>query len=103
VDKYLHEWVDRADVIRDFAAEEIEDFPTDEEIIIADYTYEDYSGAAFVLYEQDGKLFEVNGSHCSCHGLEGQWDPEETSIGALKLRKWTDEEVASVIDRLARR
>jgi len=23
-----------------------------------------------------GKFFEVHGGHCSCHGLEGQWDEE---------------------------
>jgi hypothetical protein len=28
----------------------------------------------------------VNGSHCSCHGLEGQWEPEETSMKALEHR-----------------
>lgn len=42
--------------------------------------------SAFVLYEQDGKLYEVNGSHCSCYGLEGQWSPEETTIEALEHR-----------------
>ncbi len=50
------------------------------------YSYEDYSGEAFVLYEKDGKLWEVNGSHCSCYGLEGQWDPEETSVAAVEKR-----------------
>lgn len=59
---------------------------TDENILFAVYTYEDYSGKAFVLFEKDGKLYEVNGSHCSCNGLEGQWQPEETSVEALKFR-----------------
>ena len=52
-------------------------------ILIASYTYENYSGAAIVLLEKDGKLFEVTGGHCSCHGLEEQWEPGETSIHAL--------------------
>ncbi|MDX0007791.1 hypothetical protein GOB40_13720 [Sinorhizobium meliloti] len=56
------------------------------EILLASYTYADYSGEAFVLFRKDGKLFEVNGSHCSCYGLEGQWEPEETSVEALRHR-----------------
>lgn len=55
-------------------------------ILLASYTYEDYSGDAFVLFERGGKLYEVNGGHCSCYGLEDQWEPEETSIEALMHR-----------------
>lgn len=58
----------------------------DIEILLAYYLYEDYSGRAFVLFKQNGKLYEVNGSHCSCYGLEGQWDPEETTVEALQHR-----------------
>ncbi len=45
-------------------------------ILFADYTYESYSGDSYVLgYDKESKLFfEVTGSHCSCYGLEGQWD-----------------------------
>jgi hypothetical protein len=56
------------------------------EVLLASYGYENYSGDAFVLFQRDGKLFEVNGSHCSCYGLEGQWEPEETSKEALLQR-----------------
>lgn len=62
------------------------DFPTEEEILFASYDTDDYPGDAFVLFERGGVLFEVNGSHCSCYGLEGQWKPEETSWAALALR-----------------
>lgn len=55
-------------------------------IIVASYTYESYEGDAFVLFEQDGKLYEVNGGHCSCYGLEGQWSPEEADIKELEHR-----------------
>ena len=56
-------------------------------IIFAAYKNESYEGSALVLFTaEDGKLYEVNGSHCSCYGLEGQWSPEETSIDALKMR-----------------
>ena len=49
----------------------------DIEIIVAYYSYEDYSGDALVIYKENGKLYEVTGGHCSCYGLEGQWEPEE--------------------------
>lgn len=55
-------------------------------ILFASYNNESYSGDAFVLIEKNGKLYEVNGSHCSCYGLEGQWEPEETNLEALKHR-----------------
>lgn len=38
--------------------------------------------SAFVLFDKGGALFEVNGSHCSCYGFEGQWEPE--SVGDLR-------------------
>lgn len=56
------------------------------EIILAAYGDDNYSGDAFVLFRKDGKLYEVNGSHCSCNGLEGQWEPEETTAEALRHR-----------------
>jgi hypothetical protein len=52
-------------------------------ILLASYSTENYAGDAFVLFEQGGKLFEVNGSHCSCYGLEGQWRPEEVDYLSL--------------------
>lgn len=59
---------------------------TEGELLLATYTYEDYSGDAFVLFQRDGKLYEVHGSHCSCNGLEDQWEPEQTTWEALALR-----------------
>ncbi len=55
-------------------------------ILFASYEYEDYSGNAWVLFEQEQKLYEVNGSHCSCYGLEGQWEPEDVSLKELEHR-----------------
>jgi hypothetical protein len=68
------------------AGKSIENFPTEDEIIFAAYEGGDYEGEAHVLFESDGKLYEVNGSHCSCYGLEDQWTPEETSWEALSIR-----------------
>jgi len=55
-------------------------------ILFASYSYANYSGDAFVLFEQDGKLFEVNAGHCSCYGLEGQFSHEETTLEAVAHR-----------------
>lgn len=58
------------------------------------YFYEDYSGDSSVFYRHDGKYYEAGGSHCSCYGLEGQWDPtefdKETFIEYLKRSIETD-------------
>ncbi len=59
---------------------------SDIELLLAYYTDENYSGDAFVLFRRGGELFEVNGGHCSCNGLEGQWTPELTSAEALRYR-----------------
>ncbi|MCY9324031.1 hypothetical protein [Bacillus haynesii] len=56
------------------------------EVILASYTYEDYEGDAFVLFRKDGKYYEVHGSHCSCYGLEDQWEPEEAVLKELEHR-----------------
>lgn len=58
-------------------------------IHLAWYGYGSYEGSSLVIFEKDGKLYEVNGSHCSCNGLEGQWDPEETSWAALGNRDFS--------------
>ena len=41
-----------------------------------------YEGSAWGLLREKstGKLFEISGSHCSCHGYEGQWSPTPTSV-----------------------
>lgn len=56
------------------------------EILLAYYDVHGYEGYAFILYRKFGQLYEVHGSHCSCYGLEGQWDPEETTIASLRHR-----------------
>jgi hypothetical protein len=55
-------------------------------VIYAAYDCPPYEGYAHVIFMRDGKLYEVNASHCSCAGLEGQWKPEETLVNALLER-----------------
>lgn len=102
VQKYFGDWDSVAAVEADFLnygesevkdgvrtfKKRVEGFPTDAEIVIASYTTPSYEGYATVVYERDGKLWEVNGSHCSCYGLEGQWGAEETTREALGMRKF---------------
>ena len=93
---YLELFSDQDSVIREFSYHKwVDPFTPDQkiiddlfgaEILLAYYSYEDYSGTAFVLYRKFGELFEVNGGHCSCYGLEGQWEPEKTSIKELRHR-----------------
>lgn len=97
---YLHEWKDSKfeGMCNDFDSDRwygYRENPTPAhakpefqgiEILLASYEYAGYEGSAFVLFRKDGKLYEVNGGHCSCYGLEGQWEPEETTIEALEHR-----------------
>jgi hypothetical protein len=89
---FLNDWDDLEQLIADFWPRYVfgETGPGDAldgvTILLASYHNECYEGDAFVLYEKGGVLFEVNGSHCSYFGLEGQWEPEETSIEALRFR-----------------
>lgn len=63
---------------QDYYERENAKLPENLVLLYADYTYEDYNGDAYVLgYDKEKKqFFEVHGSHCSCYGLEGQWDEE---------------------------
>ena len=67
------------DVCKEFQIDSV-----DGVILFAVYEYEDYSGSAEVVFVRDGRFFHVSGSHCSCYGLEGQWEPEEMPVEALK-------------------
>lgn len=82
--KFIGWFSDVRDIERDFQL--AENSLDDAKILLAWYGGGDYEGSAFVLFEQYGKLYEVNGSHCSCYGLEGQWEPEETLVEALVHR-----------------
>lgn len=84
---YQGNFTDKADLVNNFqiSENEIENC----RILFAAYNNEDYEGYALVIFAKEGKLYEVNGSHCSCYGLEGQWSPEETSLDALKMRTYS--------------
>lgn len=98
MNKYHGNWSSLDEMITDFEGSSwfseqenkdkiVYDFPLEEELIYAAYHQESYDGYASVIFSKEGKLFEVNASHCSCNGLEGQWKPEETSWEAIVMRK----------------
>lgn len=82
---------------------------TSKDILFAYYCYEDYSGKAVVLFvsPEDGFLYEVYGGHCSCNGLEGQWEPERTTWEALhkskSLGEYDDATAREALKRLVAR
>jgi hypothetical protein len=85
---YFGSWNGQEDMWLDFqhnrySDEAKEPFPEGIEVLFAFYGSYSYEGAAFVLFRKDGTLYEVNGSHCSCYGLEGMWEPEETTVASL--------------------
>jgi hypothetical protein len=82
--EYIQEFKSIEDVIEQYYAPK--DALDGAKVHLAWYGYGHYCGDSLVIFEKNGKLQEVNGSHCSCYGLEGQWEPEETSWEALKLR-----------------
>jgi hypothetical protein len=77
---FLHIFENQEDVKREFEISE------NKNILFASYGQDNYSGDAWVLFEENGKLYEVNGSHCSCFGLEGQWEEEEVVLAELENR-----------------
>lgn len=92
---YLHDFDSKETICEEF---EIDKNTLDDcHVYLAYYHVGNYGcdSSAFVLFDdKEGKLFEVNGSHCSCHGLgqsgysggSTQWEPEETSVEALNHR-----------------
>ena len=52
--------------------------------VYACYEAEDYEGHAGVIFLKGGRFYIVTGSHCSCHGLEDQWDPEEITLEEIR-------------------
>lgn len=59
------------DVKREFNTGQVEP----EEVLVARYDQEGYEGSALVIFRQGNQIFTVEGGHCSCYGLEDQWEP----------------------------
>ena len=94
---YLRDWESWADVIMSFAPDwgqtwDAEPPAEEPKFVFASYEHGSYDGSATVIWSDDGSVFfEVYGSHCSCYGLENQWDSEPTQMTTDSLlRQWRD-------------
>lgn len=72
---YRDDFSDWSDVVGNFGG----NCPREEpRFVFAEHEPGDYSGFADVITSDDGVKFNlVEGSYCSCYGLEGQWEPTE--------------------------
>lgn len=77
---YIDGFSNWSDVASNFDVSELEP----DEVLIAEYDLSRaYEGSARVLYRRGDRFYLVEGSHCSCFGLEGQWEPTEYATAAL--------------------
>lgn len=97
----LHASAPIAEALVDFD-EDLEEHQDLARATLLHYEYEqvDYGGDALCVYELDGKLYEVEGSHCSCNGLEGQWEPAETTAEALLMRPHLPAELRAKLEAM---
>ena len=62
------------------------------DIVVAYESVGDYgcdsSSWLLLRHRTSGAYFENHGSHCSCYGFEGQFDPEETTLEHLRSGKF---------------
>lgn len=89
------------DVASNFSA----DIPEPDEVLFAEYDLSQaYEGSADVIYRSGDKYYWASGSHCSCYGLEGQWDPVEydaaSTLAVALERHYQSEKWAPLIARL---
>ncbi len=54
-----------------------------EEVIYAAYDGGSYEGYSTIIYRNGDFYYLEESSHCSCYGLEGQWNPEQYTIEAI--------------------
>mgnify|MGYP000732905910 CR=1 FL=1 len=76
--------------LRDVFAQFAKTVDSDVQFCYAFYSYEDYNGNAAVLYYRKStkKYYEVYGGHCSCYGLEGQWEGDEEIVAEELLNRF---------------
>ena len=83
---YYGEFDNWEDVAGNFG---IDETSNDKVVLFAAYDVDGYDGSATVVFVRNGTFYIVEGGHCSCYGLEGQWEPDEMPLeGLLRM---TDE------------
>lgn len=86
------EW---ADVQREYDMKELEP----KRVLLALYSAEMYEGSSLVVFEDNGKFYVNQGSHCSCYGLEDQWSPtqydnKEEFIRCFEIENFYDNDMS---------
>jgi hypothetical protein len=86
-------------IVNEYAGRESYEGPTEEEkdrlkaeldkyeFLIAYESVGDWgcdSSSYFLMKDKDGNYIEFSGSHCSCYGFEGQYDPQPVTTEYLK-------------------
>jgi len=82
---YVDGFACREDVFTQFAKSDEPDI----QILYANYDNADYDGSAEVVYYRKStkKYYEAYGSHCSCYGLEDQWEGDEEIVAEELLKR----------------
>lgn len=99
---FLGDWKSIYQVVKDLEEAAL----LNHNIIVAAYYQGCYEGHAYVLAEKDGILWETEGGHCSCNGIEGLWHyatqvNKEYLINRVLRGSFCEEEVrAAVCDYL---
>jgi len=85
---YFGNWSSQEDMAKDFSNDYGQPLHVAmvADVVFAAYDIDGYEGDALVVYRDGTSLYEVHGSHCSCYGLEGQWEPEAVERDALLKR-----------------
>lgn len=78
---------------------EVDQLPDNMILVYHEYASGSYEGESygFGFDTEKNMWFEVGGSHCSCFGLEGQWDPDYSTFDqlAVAIQKTIDAYVTS--------
>lgn len=80
----IHGFDDLDNICKEFRIErsELDEY----EVLFAQYGIDGWEGTSILFLTKEGKLFINDASHCSCYGLEGQFDPSETTKEAMMLQ-----------------
>lgn len=99
--RYNEGFETEADIEREFEIETGFIKNNNFEVLYSTYQTGAYDGDAFLILrnKETKELFEVNASHCSCFGLEGQFCLEPTSLESLKMRKdYTETDYLGIVE-----
>jgi hypothetical protein len=100
----MYNYDDGFDDWRDIQRQFDMEVPEPEEVLYAQYDIEGYEGSAIVIYRIGDRFYINFGGHCSCYGLEGQWDSEEYSaelfLQAYSMGSWYDRIPSEVFGRV---